>query len=142
MQTFLAYPDFAKSARILDRSRLGKQRVENLQIMKALVIPGYGWQNHPAVDMWRGYEGALMAYQKAVCEEWLERGYRDTCLLKTWDIYDDWSEPSSANPHWLGSQLLHRSHQSNLVRKDPVFYRPLFPDVPDNLDYFWPIGDF
>ena len=34
MQTFLPYPDFARSAAVLDRQRLGKQRVEVLQILK------------------------------------------------------------------------------------------------------------
>lgn len=42
MQTFLPYPDFAESASVLDRQRLGKQRVETLQVMKALTVPGYG----------------------------------------------------------------------------------------------------
>ena len=36
MQTFLPYPDFAKSAACLDNRRLGKQRVECLQILKTL----------------------------------------------------------------------------------------------------------
>jgi len=36
MQTFLPYPDFKRSAQVLDRQRLGKQRVENLQLMTAL----------------------------------------------------------------------------------------------------------
>ena len=36
MQTFLPYPDFAKSAMCLDNKRLGKQRIECLQILKAL----------------------------------------------------------------------------------------------------------
>ena len=42
MQTFLPFPDFVASARSLDRLRLGKQRVETLQILNALdkrVIP-------------------------------------------------------------------------------------------------------
>ena len=38
MQTFLPYPDFAESAKVLDNKRLGKQRVECLQIMKALKV--------------------------------------------------------------------------------------------------------
>jgi hypothetical protein len=36
LQTFLPYPDFAESAAVLDRMRLGKQRVETLQIAQAL----------------------------------------------------------------------------------------------------------
>ena len=49
MQTFLPYPDFVASARCLDRRRLGKQRVEVLQLLRALLVPGSGWANHPAV---------------------------------------------------------------------------------------------
>jgi hypothetical protein len=41
-------------------------------------------------------------------------------------------------PPWIGDAGFHRSHQSNLVRKDPEFYRPFFPDVPDDLPYLWP----
>ncbi len=38
MQTFLPYPDFARSAAVLDPARLGKQRVETLQILRALEL--------------------------------------------------------------------------------------------------------
>ena len=51
MQTFLPYPDFAASAAALDQARLGKQRVETLQALRALVIPDYGWRQHPAIRM-------------------------------------------------------------------------------------------
>ncbi len=54
MQTFLPYPDFAESARVLDNKRLGKQRVEVLQILNVLTdSTRKGWRNHPAVAMWR-----------------------------------------------------------------------------------------
>ena len=53
VQTFLPVPDLRASARALDSKRLGKQRIETLQIMRALTVPGYGWQHHPAVRMWR-----------------------------------------------------------------------------------------
>lgn len=60
MQTFLPYSSFSKSASVLDNKRLGKQRVECLQILKALSDPAYGWQNHPAVKMWKGYTDRLV----------------------------------------------------------------------------------
>ncbi len=53
MQTFLPYPDFKRSAKVLDYRRLGKQRVEALQILKALQVENYGWRNHPIVKMWK-----------------------------------------------------------------------------------------
>ena len=34
---------------------------------------------------------------------------------------------------------MHRSHQSSLVRKDATHYGPLFPEVPDDLPYVWPV---
>jgi hypothetical protein len=41
-------------------------------------------------------------------------------------------------PWWMTDPEFHLSHKSNLVRKDPVYYRPFFPDVPDSLPYLWP----
>ena len=74
MQTFLPYSDYDQSAAVLDYRRLGKQRVEAKQIMFALSDPNYGWQNHPAVRMWRGHEYQLAQYGIAICYEWRKRG--------------------------------------------------------------------
>jgi hypothetical protein len=135
MQTFLPYRDFVASAKALDNRRLGKQRVETLQLLRSIVWPEYGWKNHPASKMWRGYEQALVNYGRAVCVEWIARGYKDTCLGKI----AEFSQPHvvAPTPAWLTEDLC-RSHQSNLIRKDPIFYGPKFPDVPDNLPYIWP----
>jgi len=46
---------------------------------------------------------------------------------------------AGALPPWLGDAALHRSHQSALLRKDPEFYGPRFPGVPDDLPYVWPV---
>lgn len=86
MQTFLPYPDFGRSARVLDRRRLGKQRVEVKQILRALRNPSSGWRNHPAVRMWRGHEYSLLSYGVAVCSEWRSRGYRDSLLDEFLDL--------------------------------------------------------
>lgn len=148
MQTFLPDPDFERTAELLDDRRLGKQRVEVLQVMRALTRPGHGWRHHPAVKMWRGHEEALAAYGDAICREWVRRGHADTCAAK---ILDDARQAdvgrvrsqqelarAGSLPAWLGDDELHRSHRSNLVRKEPNHYRPLFPDVPDDLPYVWP----
>jgi hypothetical protein len=50
MQTFLPFPSFERSADVLDSPRLGKQRVETLQVLRALELPEYGWSSHPAVQ--------------------------------------------------------------------------------------------
>ena len=89
MQTFLPYPDFEQSAAVLDRARLGKQRVETMQLMNAMLRQYLGesvsgWINHPAKRMWDGYAWALLQYQIAVISEWVRvRGYKDTCMQKT-----------------------------------------------------------
>lgn len=62
MQTFLPYPDFTESAAVLDRDRLGKQRVEALEVLRGPTVPGCGWRNHPAARMRIGYEEALVRY--------------------------------------------------------------------------------
>ena len=139
MQTFLPYADYAASARVLDRQRLGKQRVETLQIMNALMT-GKGWVSHPATLMWRRYEWALLQYQFHICREWVDRGYKDSCYEKTKAVYDQhrrWTEEKDW-PYWTGSERFHLSHQSNLLRKDYVYYSQYFPGVPIDMDYVWP----
>jgi IS30 family transposase len=79
IQTFLPYPDFRASALVLDCRRLGKQRVEALQVLRGLVVPGYGWRRHPAVLMWAGYEEALVRCGLEVCKLWREKGHQDRC---------------------------------------------------------------
>jgi len=123
MQTFLPYKDFDSSAKVLDRARLGKQRVETMQIMKALVLD-VGWVNHPATKMWAGYEQALLEYQKAICGEWARRGYRDSCLEKTANLLHGslLNRAPLVMPPWLGLKKFHSPHRANLLRKDPVHY--------------------
>jgi hypothetical protein len=149
MQTFTPYSDFEATARALDTKRLGKQRVEVIQIVRALTVPGYAWASHPAVLMWKGYEEALGRYGLTMCEVWTERGFGDTCAgtiiqdLRTFGIESirGVRELASAGalPSWLFDPELLRSHQSALVRKDHEHYRQRFPDVPDDLDYVWPV---
>ena len=149
MQTFLPYADFECSARALDTKRLGKQRVETLQVVRALTREGYGWGNHPAVLMWKGFEEALGRYGLTCCDVWTALGFDDTCAAT---IRTDLAaagveqvrtqeELAAADllPPWLGDEALHRSHMSSLLRKEPEHYRPLFGDVPDDLPYVWPV---
>jgi hypothetical protein len=136
MQTFLPYPDFTASAQVIDYRRLGKQRVETWQILRALAGETKGWTNHPASRMWRGYETALAQYGVKICEEWIRRGYKDTMLQRFQDLT---KSKNIQMPAWIGDRNFHRSHQSNLIRKDKDFYQPIFPDVPADLEYIWPV---
>lgn len=149
MQTFLPLPNFTASAKVLDYQRLGKQRVEVIQIFKALTLPSYGWSHHPATLMWSGFEEALLRYGLDICIEWKSRGYKDTCYDKLLLLAQDTGLESVRTqkqltitkdlPSWLGNQAFHLSHQSNLLRKDLHWYRQFFPTTPDDLPYIWPV---
>ncbi|MGC0380625.1 MSMEG_6728 family protein [Streptomyces sp. SAI-129] len=152
MQTFLPHPGFRDSALALDRRRLGKQRVEALQVLRGLIVPGYGWRHHPAVRMWTGYEEALVRYGLDVCRVWREHGHQDSCAaslvaglaeIRPGEPVRDQPELADAGelPPWMGDEAFHRSHRSALVRKDPAVYAGLFPGVPDDLPYVWPGSD-
>jgi hypothetical protein len=152
MQTFLPVPDFADGARLLDSPRLGKQRVETLQILRALELPDYGWANHPAVLMWRGRTPALVAYGLAAVQAWQERGFADSTSAQIAEFAPEvvgapQAELAAAGmlPSWVGDEALHRSHRSNLIAKDAAFYRPRFTELfgaePDDLPYVWPEPD-
>ncbi|HEX2047833.1 MAG TPA: MSMEG_6728 family protein [Acidimicrobiales bacterium] len=148
MQTFLPYADFARCAAVLDTRRLGKQRVEVLQILRAIIVPGYGWRHHPAAKMWKGYEEALGAYGIAICREWCRRGHTDTCdgkiraELAGHGITSVRAQAELAEagtlPAWLGDEDFHRAHRSSLLNKDPEWYGGVFTDVPPDLPYVWP----
>lgn len=152
MQTFLPYPSFVETATVLDDRRLGKQRVEALQVLRALTTVGYGWQHHPAVAMWAGYEEALSCYGVAMCYAWTKAGRPDTCEMSIREALEVATELTTVRPQealmragelppWLGNPLFHRSHQSALLRKHPDHYRRFFTGVPKSLPYVWPSSD-
>lgn len=141
MQTFLPHADFAATARALDRLRLGKQRLEVIQVLRALLGLTTGWRNHPAVHMWRGHEQLLGAYGVAICDEWIARGYRDTSRPTIIELsgYDPATpvEQLSA-PGWLGDPEAHERWQSLLIQKNAAHYQPLFPDARGDLPFDFP----
>lgn len=138
MQTFVPYPDIQKSMEVLDRQRLGKQRVETLQILNALAGFSKGWVNHPATRMWRGHELALVDYGVICCREWQERGYKDTCEDKILDFRVMF--PDTGMPSWWGNPEVHDSHKSKLLQKFPEHYSQFGWEVPTTLEYVWPVN--
>lgn len=136
MQTFVPLEDFQSCARVLDRQRLGKQRVEVLQILKALAGETHGWVNHPATKMWKGYERGLIEYGIIMCAEWQRQGYADTCQASI-AAYWNYFLHSKLEPWWMGGPI-HASHRSNLLRKNLEHYRLYWPEDPDNMPYYWP----
>ena len=137
MQTFLPFANFEASAKVLDRQRLGKQRVEGFQILKSLLLGG-GWQHHPATKQWASHEFSLCNYIEVMCREWTDRGYEDSIVVKVGDLLLDHPLPPGTPPGWLGYEPFHSSHRANLLRKDPVHYGQ-FGWTEDPADpYYWP----
>ena len=135
MQTFLPYSDFRKSLECLDTKRLGKQRVEALQLINTISAGMFGgWSKHPAAKMWQNHLDALKCYHDISISVWVERGYKNTMKL----FYDDPRQSQFEMPSWLGDPSFHKSHQSNLLRKLPEHYSVHFRDVPHDLEYVWP----
>ncbi|MDD5590992.1 MAG: MSMEG_6728 family protein [Dehalococcoidales bacterium] len=130
MQTFLPYPEFDQSAAVLDRQRLGKQRVEAYQIIRAITFGG-GWANHPIVKMWLGFENALKLYSNAMVEEWIRRGYRNS--LEIYDLNDR----EVVYPWWLGIDDFHSSHRAALLAKDYDYYSKYGWREAPGISYIW-----
>ena len=132
MQTFLPYKDFDRTFSVLDYKRLGKQRVEAKQIIDILEgkAKSNAWKNHPAVRMWKGYVSALKLYYNRCIWEWVKRGYKNNMPIL--DIIG-----RIEFPYWLGDEKFHRSHRSNLLRKDKEYYSKYFKER-DDLEYIWP----
>lgn len=130
----------------MDPKRLPNQLLEGQIIMQALVT-GNGWQHHPAVKMWVGYEAFYLKYLSAFNREWVRRGHKmhgsylnavGVSLDLNWDMED-----VEKTPPWWGSDRLHASHRAMLLRKDPAWYGPKFADERERLetitDYYWPV---
>jgi hypothetical protein len=130
MQTFLPYPEYKRSAKVLDQKRLGKQRLECVTILRG------GWRHHPASKMWLGHHYQLAEYGKIICLEWRSRGYKDGQLEVITEIQSELK--NTGKPWWFGDPAFHLAHQSNLIRKKPEFYARIFPGVRDDLPYIYP----
>jgi hypothetical protein len=137
MQTFLPYPDFWQSVRALDNARLGKQRVEAMQILTAIETQG-AWKHHPAVLMWRKYTTALKVYHNACLREWERRGFVNN--MRYFQTPDN-----IAFPRWLGYEPLHQSHRAMLMYKQKMGdvrgtdYIAMFSGITQyRSEYFWP----
>jgi hypothetical protein len=145
MITFLPYPNFEKTAIVLDSKRLGKMRVESAQILRTLGIEGVllsppkprdankkqAWINHPAVRMWVGHEKCLQYYYDVISDEWKRRGYKHNMgffhvLGKI--IY----------PPWFRNERFHSSHRAALLYKNYEWYKQFDWKETPKIDYIWP----
>jgi hypothetical protein len=136
---------------------LGKQRMEAFRLL--LILTGKeldggtdlkkathpGSEDINCVRQWRGYTSLLMKYTHAIIDEWVRRGYNNEGMGRLIDRFynnEDCTFELLATegkiPAWLGEKSYHDSHKSNLLRKDPKFYRVHKWKVADNLPYVWP----
>jgi len=125
MQVFIPYSEFPKIFDSLDYRRLGKQRVETLQLLNAINSRknndyGKGWVNHPATKMWANHAHFLAFYGVSCCLAWRKRGYADSLLPHFLNTLEQC--PMIIPPEWWGRPDIHNSHRSMLLQKDPEHY--------------------
>jgi hypothetical protein len=132
MITFIVTADLIMNARLLDSKRLGKQRIEALQILKAIEM-GTGWVHHPMTKAWRPYPMALKYYTNCIIKEFIRRGGHNT--LSLFELPE-----MIIFPWWLSWERLHQSHRMMLFRKNPDFYGNQFSIDPSYsaYGYIWP----
>jgi len=168
VQTFVPVPSMVKSMRCLDTRRLGKQRVEGIQILITTLgmSPKDGWANHPATLMWEDCAPALALYTLAACTEWKRRGYADGISVGLRALFGavdpdvalgsplysvqrlGWYAKTEGpfallpwddlSPWWWGDDRVHSSHRSNLLRKDPKHYGQFGWKDDPAKEYYWP----
>lgn len=152
MQTFLPFEDFAETAAVLDMKRAGKQRVETLQVVLGVLrinndgspkVTKRTWGDHVIGKLWAPHLDTLLEYQRAICNDWTSRGYKDTCLGKTELALERGRaagyEDSGVLPPWLGDERLHSSHRAALLFKAPDFYEQYGWTERPEYAYFWPV---
>lgn len=64
---------------------------------------------------------------------------KDTLLPFFDDIYNLRRTIYASYPSWLGDEEFHRSHRSNLLRKNEQHYQQFWPDERNDLEYVWPV---
>jgi hypothetical protein len=97
------------------------------------------WYNHPATQMWLGYTDRLVAYGMIICDEWIKRGFKDTCRDKIQAML--LKAPTShigQTPTWLGREDFHSAHKAALLAKDYSHYKTFGWTETPALNYIWP----
>jgi len=137
MQTFITDFDYNKSAKNLDRQRLGSQIYEGIHILSSLigvndqlVNPKRSVINHPVAKFWAGYEFDLLAYIASHMLEWYDRGYKSDINSRNYEmiysvIYDDTSILKTESNPKITPDLI-KLHKAVLIQKKPEYYNKIF----------------
>lgn len=133
MQTWLPYADYKQSVQCLDDARLIRQKQE-CEILFDSLWNGSGWINHPAAKMWANYPREFCRYWSVVTVECHRRGF----VVNRFPPDYQRMKLAATLPNWLGDEKFHAAHRSNLLRKNPEWYRRFKWQEPETLPYEWP----
>lgn len=135
--TFHPFADHHKSAQVLDYRRLGNQRQEALQILKALLGIVGSYKSIPAERSWRDYERALCEYGIIICEEWIRRGYVDnTKIIFEIIRFQRLEYRPIIDPPWIGNERYHANQRAILLGKNFNWYSQ-FRWLEQPTDTYW-----
>lgn len=115
VNTFLVIADYAVNATFLDSRRLGKQRVEAMQIINAIEKGSGGWVNHPVSRAWANHVPSLKQYYNCILDEWLKRGYKNTMTYYT-ELGD------VVHPPWVSEPRIQYAMMAQLIQKNSDYY--------------------
>ena len=150
---------FRASLAVLDNRRIGKQRVEALQLIKAIElrakakqydpndIAAYfkdkglrrpGWISHVCTLMWEDHLEALKLYMNCAIKEWCTRKNKDGRPTKnTMKLVHVDTSKITRLPPFIGDDEFHAVHRSNLIYKDAEYYgQALWTEEPCT-GYIW-----
>ena len=138
-QTFLPYPNFKKTARVLDNKRLNSTINEGYEAYcYNLGNPSNRPLRHPhghcVNRLWKGYEHTLRRYLTTLKKEAISRGLKP--MNTEWFIS---LEPEhNKQPPWLGINIFHTLYKRHLLYKDPLYYTKYFKRQYPTLGYIAP----
>lgn len=151
MQTFLPFPSFKDSIKVIDNKRLWKQYLEAKQLISIIerkeyneannIIEKIGYVNHPAVKMWIKHCNALKLYCNYCLIEHCNRKHEKVDKEKLYRLKE-----KAIFPWWIGNKFFHLTHKSRMLHKNLEFYSEQFnlgeSEIKrillfNNGEYFW-----
>jgi hypothetical protein len=147
MHTYLPYSNASINTAILSEVDLSQQIRAGLTILETLHGRDKGWQWHPAIGMWNGFEEMLAQRIVQLGIEWVNQGFRDTFNISGrlesmgYDLRYLRSQNVST-PWWWGDKPFHAAQRAALVRHDRSWYAPIFKGKVDGgLPELWPLAE-
>lgn len=138
MNTLVPYDEIMAIAECFDDRRLNRQRSDVTSVLRALLVEEEV-DDHATIKMWRGSERFLIEYGVAMCLEYNARGNNDQTMQKILEFRNIFVDPRMTEPpEWWGDERLMEAHRSYLLRSKPSHYRPMWPDLDDDIPMFWP----